>query len=580
MEEKILSFNNSEVFRNLAGKYANEGNYVKALNFLFTALENCKDKLDILADIAQIYSDMDLFDLSNKYWFKFLDKAPKIDKGLAYEELLSNYFYLEKIWIAGYYFQCKLEQDGKLDKLNIDEDIINFFSEQSSLVEKKKRKQYYTVYPLEKADYSHIEETASQSMLLGDRITAVQMLLTIPPEKRTEKIVQDIACACYFTGDIDTIIKVCLQSLNCFGDNITALSYLSIAYKMKNNNEKSEFYYRKALSLIKSKEYIEHKKAKNFKEDAYKIFSCAIEHCDYQVINEYANIVISDRPYDANMYYFYAINCLNMGNYDKAVELFAYICKIEPDNLLFLEMLKLSKDFANGKIQIGQYLPFDYIKEFPKKLCQKYKTMADKMLLGDKNGKVVVLNNKKLQMLCGGVIYGDSKTSESCAHVLASCNTGAVKEQLRNMLLMPEIPLDIKRLFIYSLIIGKTREKIGVVANDIYKKAKLSKLSFENKVFGKMFFSAYAVAYAWALTWNISKPFKVASVSEKTYNLFHLDMLNNGLSPDEITAVIMYRCNFPEIKDKNVICYVLGIEKSRIEKYINTNNDDKGETNG
>ena len=108
MEEKVLRLTNAvDTYRKLGVERAKKGDYTGALGFLFTA-KSMSDNVEILADIADVYSDMGALDLSIKYWFYYLDKAPKDKCSVAYEELAINFFYMDDFWASGYYFHQKI----------------------------------------------------------------------------------------------------------------------------------------------------------------------------------------------------------------------------------------------------------------------------------------------------------------------------------------------------------------------------------------------------------------------------------------------------------------------------------------
>ena len=93
--EKIIPFDkNVNRYRRKANGYADKGDFMRALAFLNSA-KSIDCNIDVLVDLADAYADMGLLELSNKYWFKYIDKAPKDKVSTAYEELAINYFYLD-----------------------------------------------------------------------------------------------------------------------------------------------------------------------------------------------------------------------------------------------------------------------------------------------------------------------------------------------------------------------------------------------------------------------------------------------------------------------------------------------------
>ena len=55
-----------DAYVNMANKYAEEGDLIKALSLFYTAYNFNQYNFQIILDIARLYADMGLFDLSNK----------------------------------------------------------------------------------------------------------------------------------------------------------------------------------------------------------------------------------------------------------------------------------------------------------------------------------------------------------------------------------------------------------------------------------------------------------------------------------------------------------------------------------
>jgi tetratricopeptide (TPR) repeat protein len=128
MNGKILLFDNSDIrYRSVAEKKAELGEYEKSLGLLFS-IKDYDKKAEVVMDIADTYADMGLLELSNRYWYKYMDLTPKDKHSVAFEELAINYFYLEDFRASSYYFHKKIDTDGFLSKEGIDQEILDFFA--------------------------------------------------------------------------------------------------------------------------------------------------------------------------------------------------------------------------------------------------------------------------------------------------------------------------------------------------------------------------------------------------------------------------------------------------------------------
>ena len=174
---EILEFKKDQnIYIKLAEERAVKGDLTGALGFLFTA-KAISETPEIIAKIADIYSEMGTPEMSNKYWFYYLDKAPKDKVTIAFEELAINYFYLDDFLCSSYYFHEKLTRDGVIAKEGLDPEIIEFFSG-----EELKNNAYHIAYPFERADFSYEIKQGKRALSVGDFERAVKVFSAIPKE--------------------------------------------------------------------------------------------------------------------------------------------------------------------------------------------------------------------------------------------------------------------------------------------------------------------------------------------------------------------------------------------------------------
>ena len=96
MENKVLQFDKSvDRYLKLSDNKIKEKDFLSALSFLFSAYKIDSENLEVITALADLYANMNLMEISNKYWFIYLDKAPKEQLAIAYEELAINYIYLD-----------------------------------------------------------------------------------------------------------------------------------------------------------------------------------------------------------------------------------------------------------------------------------------------------------------------------------------------------------------------------------------------------------------------------------------------------------------------------------------------------
>jgi len=304
MEEKVLRFDNVSTYLKIADERAEKEDFFGALGFLLSAKSLAPENLKVTVALADLYSDMGLLELSNRFWFEYLDKAPKENYAMAYEELAINYFYLDNFWASGYYFHKKLEIDGYVSKEGLSQEIIDFFSG-----EEQRKGAYRIAYPFDRADYSYQLKKAKHAIALGGFEEGDKILSSIPEECLDENTAGDLAVCKFMSDKLDEAEDVCRASLERHGVNVTAFCNLSTVYDMKEDFDNSDYYYRKALEIRKGEQ-----------GEAYKIATCAIEREDHQTVLDCLNTILIDRPYELAMRFFYGLAFVNIGNFQLGYE--------------------------------------------------------------------------------------------------------------------------------------------------------------------------------------------------------------------------------------------------------------------
>ena len=549
MDSKIIKFDDSvKTYRKLIEKRLYEEDYLGALGFLFSALKKEPENFSLYADIAEIYTEMELFELSIKYWFIYLDKAPKEEYPRAYEDLAINYFYTNNLWASSYYFNLKLKEDGVVSRDRFGEEMTEFFFHTTD-----KKSLYHIAYPFDQADYSVREKLAKKALSAGDYKMAKSIYASIPSECRSEEADGEYAIASHLSSDDEETVKIAKESLEKHGENVTAYCSLSTVYKAKDNIEKSRYYYEKALNSRKGE-----------KSEAYQIATCAIDLCDHKTANDCLRVILEDRPFDNVMGLFYAISFINLGNYEKAIEVLENTYKLDPVD----QVVKYYLDYAKALQSKGdelQLLPLEYIKGYPKKVENKYKKEIKKII-----DEPEILSKKTKQkgiydLLFWGIKYGDDKTAKSCVYAITLIGASKQIKRLKSCLIDPEISIEAKGGILYALIINLYSRKLGVVVGDIYESVKLRKLAFENTPSETRFLPAYALAMSRIILSGVSEYEKIGVSASRIYTKYAEEVEKNDLDIDELASMIVKKCNYKVFKNSQDVYKVFGIEKNRIE---------------
>ena len=560
MNGKILLFDkNVNRYRKLADVRSEKEDFSGALAFL-TSARHIDCNLDVLIDIADAYADMGVLELSNKFWFKYLDKAPKEKLGMAYEELAINYFYLDNFWASSYYFHQKLSVDGYIAKEGLNQEIIDFFSG-----EEFKKLSYRVVYPIERADFSYEYKRAKHAMAVGAFEEGAKILSSVPFGGLDEEHAGDLAVCYFMTEKFDEAEEICRKSLDAHGENVTAYCNLSTIYDMKEDFNNSEFYYRKALNCVKGE-----------KSEAYKLATCAIEREDHAVAADCLNKILLDRPYEITMRFFYGLALANLKKFDRAEQELKEAYSFNPDDVIVKYYYDYVCALAQSKGDIDDLMPFKYVKEIPEKITKKWEKIIDGASQTPERAEAALKKQDTQKIIEWAIFHGNSQTMRTAVYILSLSNGAYAKNLLREALLDPDGSEELKRVLVYVLIMKGIKEKTGVVAGSFYLKLKPKKLACEKQAAGNLYLSAYALCMSRVIFYEVDDLDKIAKACDKVYKKFKGLITEAEASNEEIAALILLQAATKRFSKEEDVARLFAVSK---EKLKTLNRIFKGEKN-
>ena len=542
--EKTESLN---IYKRLADEKADAGDLAGALGLYFTVLKANDKNLTAIADVADCYADMGLLELSNYYWFLYLTVAPKDKESVAYEELAINYFYMDNLWASSYYFRLKVERDGFIAEEGLDEEIIKFFSSDAI------RDFYYIAYPYDKADYSNMAKIAKRAFSAGDLPHAINAYRKIPAECRTEEISGDFATALFLAKYDEEAIEVCKDSLARHGDNVNAYCNLSSVYSARGDVDKAEYYYSQALAARKGVD------AEN-----YKIAACAIERGDDITAKNSVSFILKERPYDDVMTFFYALSCINLGDFESGRNMIESVRRLSPNDVVYEYYSQLINEICKNYSLADEFLPFKYEKRLPKIAESDIKREIAKVMSGKADG--AFSSSEKLKKdLKYALKFEDRKSAKNAAYLLGSSKSAEDRETIFSALIDGEVDDEIKSALVYLLIVGGEKRRINVVLSDCFYSVKPRKTVFENKKDADIYMSAYALALVKTLRWETADSAKIAFNMNLLYADFAETIRFNGFRAEDIAALAFLLCSQQKPENVKRICAEFGVEKQSVE---------------
>ncbi len=552
-QTKVLPFlNNVDTYIKIAEKHTSEGDFACALGYYFSALKLQPKSLQVISGIASLYSEMSLYEQSNKFWFYYLSICSEEGNlTLAYEQLGENYFYLDNFWVSSYYFHKKISMDGFVSQQNISQELSDFLSQSIDI-----RSAYHIAYPFERADFSFRIKGAKRAFSSGDYSSACLIYSSIPKECLDEECCGEYAMSLFMCKEDRKVIDTCKHSIKMHGENLTAYCNLSTLYKAKGDVEKSAYYYNKALECRKGKE-----------DEVYKLATVAIEQGDDLTAEECIEEVLKDRIFDPTMLFYSGVSKVNKGNFLGGAEMFKKAYRICPyDGVLKYYAEYFERACESGK-DLENVCPLKYDKKYPEKQIRKFKRFIKSV--ENKDVISVVKDQKNIDILGWGLVNLDEESAKTCSAILAFSGEKKCEEQLMKLLINPEVLDDRKRLIIFTLIICKYKRKISLTAGEYFVKFKPKKIVCEDKPNGDLFLSAYAYAMSRMAFSHVEELDKIAFNVNKAYKEYSDILINNGFTCEEIAVLAVYMCNFGHIKDLKKLCKSFGVKPEKIVGFTN-----------
>lgn len=518
-----------------------------ALSMLKSA-EKIKSSLQTTVRIADVYADMGLLDISNRYWYRFMHTAPKEKVSMAFEELGINYFYMENLWATGYYFHKKIETDGFISKEGIDNEIIEFLSG-----DEFKKHAYRIVYPPEKADYSLEAKSGKRALALGAFSEAVLMLEHIPVASRTLENSDDLTVAYFMSDDLENAEKESRRALKAYGESVGIYCNLATIFELKKDSENSEYYYQKALNLVTGE-----------RVEAYKLMTCAIERKDHVMIKECLEKVIEERPYEIAMIFFKGIAHVNVHEYAEAEKWFKKAYALDTEDLIIEYFYNLAKQLNKGDGE-EKLLPLAYEKSLPKKIESRWSARIRYLINQPQKFIASTKNKDTLKLFKWCLFYGSDSLMRSLCYNLASLVPKVFYKLALQLLMSVEGGETQKRLMIYLLAMSGYKGRVGVVFGVFYKSYNAKKVACEKELDNPKFLTAYALTMSKLVLSEIEDIDKIALACDRVYSVLK-DKISEETTVEELSALMIDDCAFKNHTDLNNTCKQLHCDANKVIK--------------
>ncbi len=559
-EVKILiSDQSTSRMRSLADRRIEAGDYVGALGFLFRALD-VEEDLETIMDVADIYADMELYELSNRFWFYYLSKAPAGREGVAYEELGVNFFYMDNLYLSGYYFHKKIAVDGYLSQDGLDKEIADYFGEALN-----GRSAYKIAYPFELTDYSETIKEAKRSIVISDYVTAERLFESVPKGcPQYGEALNELAMLKFVLGDVDSGIEITRKQLDAIGDNLGAYANLSSMYFAKNDADKSRYYYLKALAEPICDV-----------ADLYKMASCALEQLEHEKAVDFLERIIKERPYDTNIRFLLGLGLINCNRYERAQNELSYLVRLKPWDACVKYYASLAEKLLT-RGDTDNVLPLEYTDSLPPNEEVRRLSVLKNLPNRDRDKLNRALKKDDVfECVLWGLYSSEESVFKLCVLVLVTSAQKRATDALIQVLIDPEAPMHLKEVVLYLMTVYGSKRALPLVKLNCFTKVKPKKLRFEKMPEYEVFFVAYALCFSRLALSNVKNLDKIAFSAERVFKRLKDVIPPDKLAPEELATLMAEGCNYKELKAGSAL-KIFGADKLKYKmlKCIVTEDED------
>ncbi|MCQ2387532.1 MAG: hypothetical protein MJ066_03695 [Clostridia bacterium] len=558
--EKVVRFEKTaDICLKRAEEKINNGEKEEALGLLFSALDMEPYNADILKDIASVYSQLNLKEISNEYWFRFLEVAPSLRDSEGYKEIIRNFYAMDNYVAMSFYIR-KLFNKNKLEIAEEpDEDFLETIKSLAT-----PREAYFIAYPYSRADYSYKLDNAKKAVSSFNFDIAITLFDEIPKQFYSLEDYGDLAYSFYMVKKDEKAIETCKESLLKFGDNSVAFCLLSSIYKEKKNSDKSLYYYEKALDC-KSNGVI----------DDVRLVNCAMDQGDNLTVKKLLEKILQDKDCKLFMRFYYVICLINLGDMKGAKEQI-HICRLlNPKDKMFEYYSKLIDGIIEDKDDAVLSLPLKYEKKIPEYIETKNKKIIKKIA----DGNFELLNKKENKDILRWGLFSDNlQTAKKCTIILTTISFSQlnfstikcteVKNIFKEALMSNSVLLEIKKLIVYNLIAEGSKERFGVLNGDFYIKVKPRKLLCEGEKGDKTYLFAYSLCVVKTVFFGIEDIDKIAFSINTLYSKYRTEIEKSGYSVEQISAIALAISEIDILSDIEQVCVIFNVEKEKIEPLI------------
>lgn len=321
MEQKTIAFDLSEKnLIKLADKRFETGDYLGGLRYLHKKIELYGEDADEFITLADIYDDLELFEISADYWFRFLDECEEDERAEAYEGLYHCYYNLGNRALEEYYYRLLRQERERMGENMDDADYYMDGDGPDEEEPASPRPRLRLVWPPEKADHTPEIAEGLAALRRGDYAEAAEQLASVPPQApQSAQALNYLAVAYLLGGKPEEAEAACRELLGRNAQDVQALCTYAALLTELNRPEESRALAER-LARIPTED----------PDEMYKVATVCCENGLYRVGYEYFCKLEEKAGYDLTLLYFKAVAALRCGEVRACVVSLGNLLDLKP----------------------------------------------------------------------------------------------------------------------------------------------------------------------------------------------------------------------------------------------------------
>jgi len=554
-DDGVIKFDASaKMYRNLAERRLEEDDLEGALGFLLAAKNKSKNQYSLLADIADVYFDMELYELSANYWFRALDVAPKQSLADVYNGLGACYYNMNNSSVGMYYFNEQF-MNMRSSEMVIDEDMAECFTEAFAA-----DSGYRMVYPPESVDYSGVMKAGKTALQRYNISEALELYSEVPPVAAEYDEAQlQISVAHFLSGDVDKAIEINRSVYDRDKTNVFALCNLSSMYRFKNMPMLADNYF----------SYVDENNAKTA-DELYKVATACCENGKHERAVKCFERLFIERPFNMSMMFFYGVALYNCGRYEDSRRAFGRILRITEKNPVAFYCHRLADNAVSSGAKSAKPLSYYYRLPDSEEQANLKKLAALLKTKGERSLKNKAKEPETAELIDWCFCSADKDVQRGAVFFLAAADTKATEQQLIERLLDASVYDATKEYIVLMLAAKGYEKKAGAVISNVYKKICFYAFDADFGRFGDAFIDAYAICFAKAAVYsdcNLRDVYDAAG--EVYYSDAYSEFLYNA-DVRVLAAYIYIRAGVEKVVKISAVAELFECDKFELKKLTET----------